>query len=132
MFVGRFRKTRCVRNARSFPVCRTKRFPHDMSFGFGDIERLTWGIFTQYFALHSHWQRIESKSALIHYTLIEQEESYTLISKMQLLTVGAHAHRGLRYLVGVSVCQSTLILALQATRRLMCDTKSFSTTTAQK
>ena len=52
----------------------------------------------------------------------------------QLLTLGAHAQRGLQYLVCVSVCLfvclSTTILALQATRRLMSDTNSFSATRA--
>ena len=40
------------------------------------------------------------------------------------LTLGAHAQRGLQY--------STTILALQATRRVMNDTNSFSATSAQK
>ena len=49
--------------------------------------------------------------------------------------LGAHAQRGLQYLVCVSVCLlsvclSTTILALQATRRLMSDTNSFSATRA--
>ena len=41
------------------------------------------------------------------------------------LTLGAHAQRGLQ-----SVCLSTTILALQATRRLMSDTNSFCATRA--
>ena len=43
---------------------------------------------------------------------------------------GAHAQRGLQYLVCVSVCLSATILGLQATGRLMSDTNSFSATRA--
>ena len=52
------------------------------------------------------------------------------------LTLGAHAQRGLQYLVCVSVCLSVClsvsILALQTTTQLMSDTNSCSTTSARK
>ena len=54
------------------------------------------------------------------------------------LTLGAHAQQGLQYLVCVCMCVcvcvslSTTILALQAARRLMSDTNSFSTTSTRK
>ena len=48
------------------------------------------------------------------------------------LTLGAHAQRGLVRLCFVSVCVSTLILALQATRRPISDTSGFRTTRAWK
>ena len=46
-----------------------------------------------------------------------------LIHKIPSLTLGAHAQRGLQY----SVCLSTLILALQATRRPINNTNGFRT-----
>jgi len=55
-----------------------------------------------------------------------------------LLTLGAHAQRGLLYLVCVSVCVclsvclSPLILALQGPSRLISDTNDSSTTMAWK
>ena len=54
-------------------------------------------------------------------------------SLRQLLTLGAHAQRGLVCLsvcvcVCVCVCVSTLILKLQATRPPISDTSGFSTT----
>ena len=55
-----------------------------------------------------------------------------------LLTLGAHAQRGLRYLVCpsvcvcVCVCLSTLTLDLQATRRLTSGTNGISATRARK
>ena len=52
------------------------------------------------------------------------------------LTLGAHAQRGLRYLVCpsacVCVCLSTLTLDLQATRRFTSDTNRISATRARK
>ena len=57
---------------------------------------------------------------------------YMLIPFFQLslilLTLGAHAQRGLLYLV--CVCVSVSILALQATTQLMSDTNSCSATSA--
>ena len=57
-------------------------------------------------------------------------------TEAKLFTLGAHAQRGLQYsfcvCVCVSVCVSTTILGLQATRRLMSDTNSFSATRARK
>ena len=55
-----------------------------------------------------------------------------------LLTLGAHAQRGLLYLLCVSVCMCVcvclppLILALQTPNRLMSDTNGSSTTSARK
>ena len=58
-----------------------------------------------------------------------------------LLTLGAHAQRGLRYFglcvsvcvcVCVCVCVSTLISALRATKRMMSDTNGFCVTSARK
>ena len=53
-----------------------------------------------------------------------------------LLTLGAHAQRGLLYLVCVSVCLcvclSPLILALQGPSRLISDTNGSSATRARK
>jgi len=49
---------------------------------------------------------------------------------MQSLTLGAHAQRGLLYLVCVSV--STLIFALQGPSRLISDTNGSSATRARK
>ena len=64
------------------------------------------------------------------------------INRNGLLTLGAHAQRGLLYLVCVSVCLSVcvcvcvclspLILALQAPNRLMSDTNGSSATSARK
>ena len=54
------------------------------------------------------------------------------LADKNLLTLGAHAQRGLQWLVCVSVCLSMTILALQAMRRLMSDTNSFSATRAWK
>ena len=49
-----------------------------------------------------------------------------------LLTLGAHAHRGLRYLVCPSVCLSVWLLELQTTKRHVNGTLVFSATTARK
>jgi len=53
-----------------------------------------------------------------------------------ILTLGAHAQRGLLYLVCVSVCVcvclSPLILALQGPSRLISDTNGSSATRARK
>ena len=54
--------------------------------------------------------------------------------KYKILTLGAHAQRGLQYLVSpsvrLSVYLSMLILALQATRRSIRDTSGFKATRA--
>jgi len=49
-----------------------------------------------------------------------------------LLTLSVHAHRGLLYLVCVSVCLSPLILALQGPSRLISNTNGSSATRARK
>ena len=56
---------------------------------------------------------------------------YERSCKSILLTLGAHAQRGLRYLVCLSVCL-TLILELQATKRHANGTLVFSATSARK
>ena len=63
--------------------------------------------------------------------LLPTSKSHTCVI---ILTFSAHAQPGLQYLVCVSlsVCLSTTILALQATRRLMSDMNSFSATRALK
>ena len=60
------------------------------------------------------------------------EDTDVVVFSPLFLTLGVHVQRGLRYLVCVSVCVSTLILALQARKRLMSDTNIFSDTSAQK
>ena len=63
---------------------------------------------------------------------------YTLLKSLDLflLTLGAHAQRGLLHLVCVSVCVcvclSPLILALEGPSRLISDTNGSSATWAQK
>ena len=77
--------------------------------------------------LDEGWTNTNVSQAVLHSC---KKETQKVFQKPSLLTLGAHAQRGLRYLVCVSVCLSTLILALQATRWLMSDTDSFSTTKA--
>ena len=67
------------------------------------------------------------------YCMLSVPASFFLV--YHSLTLSAHAQQGLQYLVCVSVCLSftTLsktILALQATRRFMSNTNSFSATKA--
>ena len=54
------------------------------------------------------------------------------IQPLPIFNLGAHAQRGLLYLVCVSVCLSPLILALQGPSRLISDTNDSSATRARK
>ena len=76
-------------------------------------------------------QQLQGHTELIKLTQLS--ESGVGLSAMKRILINPRRACAARVTVlGLSVCLSTTILALQATRRLMSDTNSFSATRARK